>query len=127
MRAAFLALQVVEVPDSAVSLAEAIRSYLFNAQLITLPQGGMALIVPGECRESKSVWNWIEAMLAGNGPIREVIPVEVRQTMATGGGPACTRLRVGADTAPVGPPLTLSPPQTEQLTPLTPRNHVQSG
>ena len=45
MRAAFPALEVVEVPTEAVSLAEAIRTYLFNAQLVTLPAGGMGLIL----------------------------------------------------------------------------------
>ena len=55
IRAAFPALEVVEVPSSAVTLAEAIRTYLFNAQLLTLPDGSMALIVPEECRESRSV------------------------------------------------------------------------
>jgi succinylarginine dihydrolase len=94
IRAAFPALEVVEVPSSAVSLQEAIRAYLFNAQLLTLPDGTMALIVPEECRESASVWAWTQAMLAGNGPIRQVIPVDVRQSMANGGGPACLRLRV---------------------------------
>jgi len=103
MRKAFPALQVVEVPDSAVSLAEAIKTYLFNAQLVTLPEGGMALIVPEECRESKAVWNWCEAMMASNGPIRQVIPVDVRQSMANGGGPACLRLRVVADPSAVDP------------------------
>ena len=103
MRTAFPALQVVEVPDSAVSLAEAIRTYLFNAQLITRPQGGMALVVPDECRESTAVWGWLEGMLAGNGSIREVVPVNVRQSMANGGGPACLRLRVVADPATVDP------------------------
>ena len=108
MRRAFPALQVVEVPDSAVSLAEAIKTYLFNAQLVTKPDGGMALIVPDECRESKAVWGWLEGMLAGNGPIREVIPVDVRQSMANGGGPACLRLRVVADPATVDPRFMLS-------------------
>jgi len=103
MRAAFPALQVVEVPDSAVSLADAIKTYLFNAQLLTLPDGGMALIVPEECRESASVWRWCEQMMASNGPIREVIPVDVRQSMANGGGPACLRLRVVCDPATVDP------------------------
>lgn len=103
MRKAFPALQVVEVPDSAVSLTEAIKTYLFNAQLLALPEGGMALIVPEECRESKAVWNWCEAMMASNGPIRQVIPVDVRQSMANGGGPACLRLRVVADPATVDP------------------------
>jgi len=103
MRAAFPALQVVKVPDSAVSLADAIKTYLFNAQLLTLPDGGMALIVPEECRESASVWRWCEQMMASNGPIREVIPVDVRQSMANGGGPACLRLRVVCDPATVDP------------------------
>lgn len=97
IRAAFPALAVVEVPSSAVTLQEAIRTYLFNAQLLTLLDGSMALIVPEECRESPSVWGWVETMLATNGPIRHVIPVDVRQSMANGGGPACLRLRVVCD------------------------------
>ena len=97
IRAAFPSLEVVEVPESAVSLEEAIRTYLFNAQLLTLPSGEMALVVPSECQESASVWSWCEHMLASNGPIRKVIPVDVRQSMANGGGPACLRLRVVAD------------------------------
>jgi succinylarginine dihydrolase len=103
IRTAFPALQVVEVPSSAVSLDEAIRAYLFNAQLLTLPDGTMALIVPEECRDSAAVWTWVETMLAGNGPIRQVIPVDVRQSMANGGGPACLRLRVVCDPATVDP------------------------
>jgi succinylarginine dihydrolase len=101
-------LEVVEVPSSAVTLQEAIRTYLFNAQLLTLPDGNMALIVPTECRESAAVWAWCEAMLASNGPIRQVIPVDVKQSMANGGGPACLRLRVVCDPAHVDPRFLLS-------------------
>ena len=116
MRKAFPALQVVEVPDSAVSLAEAIKTYLFNAQLVTRPDGGgMALIVPEECRESKPVWSWCEQMMASNGPIREVIPVDVRQSMANGGGPACLRLRVVADPETVDPRFLLDPSKAERI------------
>ena len=103
IRAAFPAVQIIVVPDSAVSLAEAIRSYLFNAQLVTLPYGAMALIVPLEAWESAPVRGWLDAMLAGNGPIRQVLPVDVRQSMANGGGPACLRLRVVTDPAAVDP------------------------
>jgi succinylarginine dihydrolase len=103
IRAAFPAVQIIVVPDSAVSLAEAIRSYLFNAQLVTLPCGAMALIVPLEAWESAPVRGWLVAMLAGNGPIRQVLPVDVRQSMANGGGPACLRLRVVTDPAAVDP------------------------
>lgn len=103
IRAAFPALEVVEVPEQSVSLEEAIRTYLFNAQLLTLPSGEMALVVPSECQESVSVWRWCQQMLASNGPIRHVIPVDVKQSMANGGGPACLRLRVVADPTMVDP------------------------
>ncbi len=93
--------EIVEVPANAVSLEEAVRSYLFNAQLITMPDGIMALVIPTEAWESEPVRKWLDEMLAGNGPIRKVIPVDVRQSMANGGGPACLRLRVVADPATV--------------------------
>jgi succinylarginine dihydrolase len=97
------AAEIVEVPAGVVSLADAIRSYLFNAQLVTLPEGGMALILPGEAKEIPAVWSWLEALVAGNGPIRRLQVVDVRQSMANGGGPACLRLRVVADPATVDP------------------------
>jgi succinylarginine dihydrolase len=95
--------EIVEVPASVVSLADAIRSYLFNAQLVTLPEGGMALILPEEARETPAVWSWLERLAAGNGPIRRLCVVDVRESMANGGGPACLRLRVVADPATVDP------------------------
>ncbi len=94
--------EIVEVPAAQVSLSDAIQSYLFNAQLVTLPQnGGMALILPTEAQDNTRVWAWLTAMVAGNGPIRRLIPVDVRQSMANGGGPACLRLRVVCDAATV--------------------------
>ena len=93
----------VEVANSEVPLADAIRSYLFNAQLVTPPDGQMTLVAPTECRETPSVWSWIERHTGGNGPIRRVEIVDVRQSMANGGGPACLRLRVVADPATVDP------------------------
>jgi succinylarginine dihydrolase len=93
----------VEVPAAEVPLADAVRSYLFNAQLVTLLTGENTLIVPTEARNTPSVWSWIERHVAGNGPIRKVEVVDVRQSMANGGGPACLRLRVVADPATVDP------------------------
>src|SRR3546814_21023520 len=85
---------IIEVPASRISLADAIESYLFNAQLVTLPEGGMALIVPSEARDNAAVWGWLQEMVAGNGPMRRLEVVDVRQSMANGGGPAGLRLRV---------------------------------
>ena len=89
--------EIVEISDTDVPLADAIRSYLFNAQLVTTPDGAATLIVPEEVRETPSVWAWIERHLKSNGAIRRVEVVDVRQSMANGGGPACLRLRVACD------------------------------
>ncbi len=93
--------EIVIVPADRISLTDAIQSYLFNAQLVTLPSGAMALILPSEAQANQRVWSWLSEMVAGNGPIRELVPVDVRQSMANGGGPACLRLRVVADPATV--------------------------
>ena len=103
LRATLPEVEIVEVPAASVSLADAIQSYLFNAQLVTLPGGGMALILPTEAQDNARVWTWLQAMVTGNGPIRRLIPVNVRQSMANGGGPACLRLRVVCDPATVDP------------------------
>ena len=104
IRAALPEAEVVVVPAAAVSLADAIKSYLFNAQLLTLPSGaGMALVIPTEAWEHPRVRAWLDGMLASNGPIRQVLLVDVRQSMANGGGPACLRLRVVADPARIDP------------------------
>lgn len=95
--------EIVEVPAARVSLADAIRSYLFNAQLVTLPTGESALILPTEARDTPAVWAWLGEMVAGNGPIRQLELVDVRDSMSNGGGPACLRLRVVADPATVDP------------------------
>ena len=101
--AAMPAAEWVEVSDAEVPLADAIKSYLFNAQLVTPPDGAMTLVAPTECRDTPSVKGWIDRHLASNGAIRRVDYVDVRQSMANGGGPACLRLRVACDPATVDP------------------------
>ncbi|MEP6983417.1 MAG: N-succinylarginine dihydrolase [Sphingomicrobium sp.] len=105
----------VEVPAAEVPLGDAIRSYLFNAQLVTLPSGEQTLMVPSEARDTPSVWNWIERHVAGNGPIRRVEVVDVRQSMANGGGPACLRLRVVANPDDVDPRLIADEAKLERI------------
>nr|WP_290694527.1 N-succinylarginine dihydrolase [Halomonas sp. UBA3074] len=85
----------VRVPIEAVSMEDAVASYLFNSQLLSNPDGTMTLVVPGECQEREAVWRTIQDLiLAGNNPIGEVIVKDVKQSMRNGGGPACLRLRV---------------------------------
>lgn len=109
------AAQIVEVPSAAVSLADAVSSYLFNAQLVTLPTGEMALILPEEARSNPAVWRWLEQMVAGNGPIQRLEVVDVRESMANGGGPACLRLRVVADPTTVDPRFLVDGPVLDRL------------
>ncbi len=116
IRAAAPWAEIIEVPASAVPMADAISSYLFNAQLVTLPGGdGMALIVPTEAMATPSVAAYCAELTAGNGPIRRVIPVDVRQSMANGGGPACLRLRVVADPASVDPRFMATPASLDRV------------
>jgi succinylarginine dihydrolase len=87
-------LHVLEARSDEVSLAEAVKSYLFNSQIVTLPEGGMALILPHEVEETPNAKAYVERVLASNGPIRQAHYFDLRQSMRNGGGPACLRLRV---------------------------------
>jgi len=87
-------LHLVEVASNDIPIEEAISSYLFNSQLITLPTGKMALVVPTECRESTRVWGYLKRLAEEDPLIGQLEAVDVRQSMANGGGPACLRLRV---------------------------------
>jgi len=107
--------ELVEVPDAEVPLADAVKSYLFNAQLVTPPDGAMTLVAPTECRDTPAVSAWIERHLASNGAIRRVNFVDVRQSMANGGGPACLRLRVACDPADVDPRFLVNDAKLERL------------
>jgi len=118
---------LIEVADSEVPLADAIASYLFNAQLVTLPAGqDMALIVPTECMETASTRACLDRLIAGNGPIRRVIPVDVKESMANGGGPACLRLRVAADPADIDPRFLVDEEKLDALADLVTRHWPES-
>lgn len=93
-------LHFIEVPTEQVSLEAAVKSYLFNSQLISVPgTDGMTLILPEESRENAEVSAYLESLKAGNTPIKDIKFVDVRQSMQNGGGPACLRLRVALNKA----------------------------
>jgi len=87
-------LHFVMVPDAEVSVADAVASYLFNSQLVSLGDNHMALIAPGECEENPRVKAYLDKLVASNTPIKEVKIYDVKQSMQNGGGPACLRQRV---------------------------------
>ena len=87
-------LHLIEVKDTDVTVAEAVKTYLFNTQVITLPNGEMAIIAPTECQDSPTVSAYLAALTARNTPIKHIHYYDVKQSMRNGGGPACLRLRV---------------------------------
>ncbi len=86
--------EIVEAPTEKVSLDDCIKSYLFNSQLLTLPGGEMALLLPVEAEENPNVKAFVDETVSKNNPINRVIYKNVRESMRNGGGPACLRLRV---------------------------------
>lgn len=66
----------IEIP-----IEEVISSYLFNSQLLTLPDQTRLLLAPEECRRLSLEWLPFPVEF-----------VDIRQSMQNGGGPACLRL-----------------------------------
>ncbi len=81
------------VDAAQLSLEEAVKTYLFNSQIVTLQNGDMTLIAPKEAETSQSAKKVIDSMLQIT-PVHHVHYVPLHQSMQNGGGPACLRLRV---------------------------------
>ena len=88
-------LTLIEASNTDFSLNDAVTSYLFNSQIVTLPDGTMALIAPLESQENPRVDAFVQRMICdASNPINVVHYLDVRESMRNGGGPACLRLRV---------------------------------
>lgn len=107
-------LQRIEVPEDALTIDEAVATYLFNSQIVT-PAGEAALsepvlICPQQVREHpaarKVVDFWHEQWFA------EVRYVDLHESMSGGGGPACLRLRVPVDADEVAAAPGTAPPSS---------------
>lgn len=95
LRARVPGLHLLRAEVSELAMEEAVSTYLFNSQLIRLPDGGMALVAPQECEEhpraAALIRRWVEDEA---NPLSQAYFVDVKQSMKNGGGPACLRLRV---------------------------------
>lgn len=87
-------LHFICVKTAEVSVQDAIKSYLFNTQIITLANGEMAIIAPTDCKENPAVSAYLTSLVKQNTPIKHVYYHDVKESMRNGGGPACLRLRV---------------------------------
>ncbi|UJD94391.1 N-succinylarginine dihydrolase [Lelliottia amnigena] len=84
----------IQVPTSAVSVQDAVETYLFNSQLLSREDGSMLLVLPQESQNHQGVWRYLSELVKGDNPISELKVFDLRESMANGGGPACLRLRV---------------------------------
>lgn len=107
------------VPRAQVTVEDAVRSYLFNSQLLSRDDGSMLLIVPEECRNNERVWAYLSALTSQGGPVAQVKVFDLKQSMQNGGGPACLRLRVAlneTELAAVNPGVIMTAPLYDTLT-----------
>lgn len=90
----------LRIPAARLSLGDAVKSYLFNSQLVSRPGSQrMTLILPMEVAETPAAKAVVDGLIADGGPVGEAVWLDVRQSMRNGGGPACLRLRVVLDEA----------------------------
>ncbi len=87
-------LTVELVSDAELPVDDAVKSYPFNSQVLTLANGSMAIVAPVEARENARTKAFLDRVLAGSNPVGAVHYLDVRESMDNGGGPACLRLRV---------------------------------
>lgn len=87
------ALEVITVPADTLSVENAVQSYLFNSQLVSVDDRTL-LIAPKDTKNVAAVSDYLVELVASDAPIDEVITFDLRQSMQNGGGPACLRLRV---------------------------------
>ncbi|MFO0827820.1 MAG: N-succinylarginine dihydrolase [Phycisphaerales bacterium] len=113
LRSAVPGLVVVTVTSAELSVDQAVRTYLFNSQLVSLPARAngsgtaMAIIAPIESHDDAAAKAAIDRIVADPAnPIAAVHFQNLRESMRNGGGPACLRLRVpltGAELAATNP------------------------
>ena len=112
-------LRLVVVPAARLPLADAVACYLFNSQIVSRAAGGLVLVAPAECATQPAARALLDELAAApDGPVRELRYVDLRQSMANGGGPACLRLRVqltATERAAVHPGVWLTPTLADRL------------
>jgi succinylarginine dihydrolase len=84
----------IKISDTLLSLAEAVKTYLFNMRIVTDKQGDYVIIASTEVQESKNALKAVDFIIEKNPKIKHIHYMDLKQSMANGGGSACLRLRV---------------------------------
>lgn len=86
-------LKPLKITKEMLSVEDAVRSYLFNSQIVLAKDNQLVLIAPTECEKIAQAKTCLE-FITQNSPIKNVIFLPLQESMFNGGGPACLRLRV---------------------------------
>ncbi|MEM1166233.1 MAG: N-succinylarginine dihydrolase [Planctomycetota bacterium] len=111
------ALEPIRITDAELPIDDAVRTYLFNSQLLRTPDDGLTLLAPCEVRDHPGA-SAVADSLVGRAGIAAVVYAEVRESMRNGGGPACLRLRVALtenEAASVAPGVIATPDRLDEL------------
>jgi succinylarginine dihydrolase len=101
LRALLPGFTAVVATEQELPVGEAIKAYPFNSQLLSLPDGSMALLAPDESRQTPRARAFLERL-----PGVKVHYLALSDSMQNGGGPACLRQRIllsDDERAAVGP------------------------
>lgn len=107
-------LTLVAIRKKDLTVEEAVKSYIFNSQFLTLPDGQRVVICPTEVEKMPKAKAIVEQRL----PVDRVYYLSLNQSMKNGGGPACLRLRVPltkAELRAVRPSVVFSEPLYRKL------------
>mgnify|MGYP001609584055 FL=1 len=108
-------LRIAVIDEHELTLEQAVRSYLFNSQLLRTTDG-VVLVAPADSAEgpARAVINRLQS----EGFINRSVFINLRESMMGGGGPACLRLRVPLnerELSAISPGLVLTPDRLRQL------------
>jgi len=114
----------MEVTDAMLPLSEAVSTYLFNSQIVSVDGDAAPRIVCTRQVEKSEKARALVEQWCNEGIFRSVQYVDLDQSMSGGGGPACLRLRipvVSDDVDDVAPSARFSDELDQQL-----REEIQS-
>jgi succinylarginine dihydrolase len=84
----------VVATERELPIADAVSSYVFNSQVLTLDDGTTVLLAPEQTRDNPHARAFVDRLLATEHAVDRVEYFGLSQSMRNGGGPACLRLRV---------------------------------
>ena len=88
LRALVPGFQAIVATEAELPASAAVKAYPFNSQLLTLPDGGLALLAPEDSRNEPRARAFLERVPA------QVHYLALGDSMENGGGPACLRQRI---------------------------------